>query len=58
MNALTSAFQTEGYFYDYHFEDGLDVQSMPNIKKKLKELYEQSKIAFKNIFILVEKIYG
>ena len=36
MNALTSAFQTEGYFYDYHFNDGSDIQLMPKTKQKIE----------------------
>ena len=36
MNALTSAFHTEGYFYDYHFNDGSDIQLMPTAKKKIE----------------------
>lgn len=34
INALTSAFQTEGYFYDYHFNDGSEIQANPKWKQK------------------------
>ena len=36
MNALTSAFHTEGWFYDYHFNDGSEIQLMPKTKTKIE----------------------